>query len=860
MLPIVCRGMRRAVTRRWTPLAATAVALAVLSVGAGPGGTAQTGSPRAGVPWRGHASVRETVAAIMARRPGPAATPEEGEEIERRPTPTRNDALPSAPARTPKAASATATTPTVGRSFLAAQYVDDSLYLPPDTMGGVSETQILVHVNGRIKVFDKDGNLGDLNATDEAFWSSVRNGAAVSDPQVEYDRLTDRWFVSAINVPASGANRIMIAVSDGPAIDSGTTWSFYEFEHDLVGATPNDDTGEFADYPQMGVDANAVYIGVNVFDSSDSFEDTTAYVVRKSSLLSGGPIVVTAFRDLITGVNSNGPWAPQGVSNLDPTATTGYFVGVNFSSYGALTLRRISDPGGTPAISPNLLLYVAPTSAPLNVPHLGGSAPLDPVDDRLLGATLVTNPAGQPRLWTAQAIAVNTSGVATNPRTRNAVRWYEIASLGGTPTAAQTGTVFDSASANPRHYWVPTIAASGQGHAALGMSAAGSTSYAGAAVATRLAGDPAGTMSAPTVAEPGAAAYNVQGGTQRWGDFSQTVVDPSDDMTFWTFQEYTSAQNRWGVRVIELRAPAPATPATASPAVVPAGEPSVDVQISGTSTSGSGFFDPGAGFDNRISAAVTGGVAVTGVDYVDPTHVVLHLDTTSASAGAQTVTITNPDGQNASGADVLAVCSGGDATPPTLGVSATDTTPLLGAPVDFDASASDADCGVDPATYAWDFEDDGTIDAVGASVTHAYSSAGTFTARATVSDYAGNDVSETISITVHKPLLAIGNARTREGDSGRHRVSVRITLGESPVLPVTVQYRTRSGTARASGDYAAKTGTVTFAAGETAKVIRIWVKGDVRDERNEYFFVKLSSPSNAAIADGSGKVVIVDDD
>ena len=42
-------------------------------------------------------------------------------------------------------------------------------------------------------------------------------------------------------------------------------------------------------------------------------------------------------------------------------------------------------------------------------------------------------------------------------------------------------------------------------------------------------------------------------GTQnRWGDFSATVVDPSDDTTFWTLQEYAqtsdpvSGESRWG--------------------------------------------------------------------------------------------------------------------------------------------------------------------------------------------------------------------------------------------------------------------------------------------------------------------------
>ena len=166
------------------------------------------------------------------------------------------------------------------------------------------------------------------------------------------------------------------------------------------------------------------------------------------------------------------------------------------------------------------------------------------------------------------------------------------------------------------------------------------------------------------------------GSPRRWGDYSQTVVDPTDNMTFWTFQEYANAPNSWGVRVIQLQAPPPATPSTATP-VAPAttvaqGNCSVGVDIAGTSTDGSGFFDPGSdpggpGYDNHITASVTGGVQVNHVTYVDPTHVVLDIDTRSASTGAQDVTITNPDGQNATTTGLLTVDPAGTGpTPPCM--------------------------------------------------------------------------------------------------------------------------------------------------------------------------------------------------
>ena len=63
------------------------------------------------------------------------------------------------------------------------------------------------------------------------------------------------------------------------------------------------------------MDNNALYIGGNMFDATNgSFVTTSAFVIRKSSILNGGPIVVTAFRNLVAG--GDGPagevGAPRG--------------------------------------------------------------------------------------------------------------------------------------------------------------------------------------------------------------------------------------------------------------------------------------------------------------------------------------------------------------------------------------------------------------------------------------------------------------------------------------------------------------------------------------------------------------------
>lgn len=113
-----------------------------------------------------------------------------------------------------------------------------------------------------------------------------------------------------------------------------------------------------------------------------------------------------------------------------------------------------------------------------------------------------------------------------------------------------------------------------------------------------------------------------------------------------------------------------------------------------------------------------------------------------------------------------------------------------------------------------------------------------------------------------EPRLAIGDASVLEGKSGTKVVTFTVTLSAAYDEAVTVTFATRNGTATtADNDYIARSGTLTFAPGETVKTITISVKGDKKREADEYFDVLLGTASrNALIADGSGRGTIVNDD
>jgi hypothetical protein len=661
------------------------------------GGTL-TNKQEVGVPTAGEPGVAQTTDEIMASQPDAPLARQERLMPERE-MPGRQY-LPQDPnakllARTPTSTArvavpdtaATDAPQTTTTNFTGATLADTGAF-PPDSMGAVGPTQFVVFVNGRLRTFNKTTGAADgvIDVDPDVFFASVMTTVSggtlninfTSDPMVRYDRLTGRWFLTIIDVPSQNAigdipNRYLIAVSDAAssnAITGGTVWTFYFVQQNTVGGG---DSLEFLDYPSLGIDANALYTGGNMFDAASSaFNGCSAFVIRKSSILSGGPVVTTAFRGLVPDPNTtDGMLTPRGVDNYDPAATEGYFIGVSNAAFGRLIFRRISNPGGTPVSSADILITVSATSFPITVDHLGDTGGtngnLDPLDDRLFSAHIRGG-----RLWTSHNMAVAATGVASNSNAqrRNGVRWYELTvpPTTGTPTVTQSGTIFDAAAtvALARQFWIPTVGISGQGHAAFGYSTAGTPFRADAATNGRLRGDTLGTTQAVNIYTASSTAYNPpsdpgSSAGRRWGDYSFVSLDPLDDQTMWTVQEFCSSTNNYGVRVVKLAAPPPATPNIASPVSVPAGQSSVSVTITGTSASGSEFYDPGANLAapalafNHIAATVSGGVTVNSVTYNSPTQVTLDLNTTAAPNGGKNVTITNPDGQSTTSNNVIFV-------------------------------------------------------------------------------------------------------------------------------------------------------------------------------------------------------------
>ena len=98
------------------------------------------------------------------------------------------------------------------------------------------------------------------------------------------------------------------------------------------------------------------------------------------------------------------------------------------------------------------------------------------------------------------------------------------------------------------------------------------------------------------------------------------------------------------------------------------------------------------------------------------------------------------------------------------------------------------------------------------------------------------------------PSLTIDDLQITEGNGGTANAVFTVRLSAASGQVVTVDYATADGTATAPADYTTTAGAISFPAGTTTRTITVQVIGDLLDEANETFLVRLSSPATPSWA------------
>ena len=112
----------------------------------------------------------------------------------------------------------------------------------------------------------------------------------------------------------------------------------------------------------------------------------------------------------------------------------------------------------------------------------------------------------------------------------------------------------------------------------------------------------------------------------------------------------------------------------------------------------------------------------------------------------------------------------------------------------------------------------------------------------------GRTYTTALATRINGPVgVSVADTTVQEGADAH--LDFVVSLSRAAASTVTVNYRTRNGTAIAGQDFTGTSGTVTFAAGETGKTVAVAVLDDVHDEGSETMKLKLANASGGRLTD-----------
>jgi hypothetical protein len=433
---------------------------------------------------------------------------------------------------------------------------DANTSIPPDTMGAAGPNHLMTILNTQVGIRDKTGGSRSV-VTLSTFWTADTGlSGDPFDPSVYFDSLSGRWIATCDADPFSSTAAVFFAISDTD--DPTGMWSYYEFDADRLSDGTSD--GTWADFPGFGMNSTWIAITNNMFTLGGSFAGVKMWVIDKATALTGGgPLTTTVFDPGFDVAGTLDGFTLRPAVTFDPAEPDLYIVdnsGITSGGTPLLRLSRIVGTGPSPTWEalPGAFggtfadsgLYLVDNSfnfGMINASQPGTTERVATNDFRVRSGTALRNG----RLW-----ATHPGGLPAGASTdRTGVFWYEFNPDLADPLV-QSGVISGGADT---HYFFPALSVNSANDMVIGFSYSDPNTFVQGAYTGRLAGDAANTTRPVTVLKAGEDTYRKDfGGPEiRWGDYSATTVDPADDTTFWTIQQYAETDvggatfdDRWG--------------------------------------------------------------------------------------------------------------------------------------------------------------------------------------------------------------------------------------------------------------------------------------------------------------------------
>ncbi len=412
--------------------------------------------------------------------------------------------------------------------------------IPPDTHGAVGIDKVMVTLNNNVRIQTKSTGTPISTVSLNSFWAST-GATGVFDPKIVYDPYNNRWIFVAMSNAGSSSSSLLLGVS--ASSDPTGTW---HLSRNVIGTTQF-----WADFPCVGFNKNWIAVSANMFRISNDLYDSGKLVVFDYPLARTGTFNTTIFAN----IGSGGACLNPAVT-YSTTLDTLFLVSHIGSSSATYKLSTITGSPGSPVLTIGSnrtnplggwyppggdILPQAPEPSPGT-----GTAKVDVGDTFIRSRVVYRNN----RVYYSQTVGLPLGGL-----THTAVQWVALYTGGNFAEGGRVEDPTATATNGGKWYAYSSLDVNALGDILLGFSQFSSAQFPSAGYTFKARGDAAGTMRDPYILKAGVDYYQktFSGPSNRWGDFSNTQVDPTDHYLLWTIQEYSMARvgtgngsGRWG--------------------------------------------------------------------------------------------------------------------------------------------------------------------------------------------------------------------------------------------------------------------------------------------------------------------------
>jgi len=365
---------------------------------------------------------------------------------------------------------------------------------PSDSNAAGGPSNVVETVNEQWAIYGRTG--GQQYTTSFNTWFG--KSGSLFDPKIEYDP----WGGRFIMLVDSGSSILISVARQSSAFGN---WCNYTFTT----------VSGFADYPQLGVDYNGIYFGVNMYNSSYYNE---LFNANRSQMENCQTVNYWYWSNLNDASGNHAFTIVPAVGH----SYAGYEYLVNSEAGGgcALTLWLMS---GSSLYKYNIgtLCYSPPPPAA----QKGSAGTIETLDNRLFQANYLNG-----------LVDVALTGAYNWGSGNNSVVWWFKINTNATLNA-QGGFGYAG-----YWYFFPGFEQDSNGNAVIVYNSSSASSYVNIWYIGLLSNN---TLEGNSALAWGNSYYGTSG-TARWGDYQSAQLDPTNSTQIWICGQYAAATSSWG--------------------------------------------------------------------------------------------------------------------------------------------------------------------------------------------------------------------------------------------------------------------------------------------------------------------------